>query len=100
MSLAMRLLIGVVVWVAVVIGAIQLSSVVADSVHSSAVTSAGVSGSGSGTSGSESGGASGSFDASSVKATDPVSLFRSANFARALTLARRELGAHGQLTDA
>jgi hypothetical protein len=44
--------------------------------------------------------ASGPFDASAVKAADPDSLFRATNFARALTVARSEVGAHAALTDA
>src|ERR1700685_2385083 len=86
----MRLLIALVVWIAAVAGAVAGSSVVADSIHNKPVgTTAGAG------SASESGGAP--FDASSVKSTDPRSLFRTANFSRALAAARAHLGAGAQL---
>jgi hypothetical protein len=103
----MRLLIALLAWIGAVVGAAALSSAVASSIHHNpAVASASSSGSGGVSAGSGSGGApagssSGSgaapVDPSSVKATDPVSLFRSANFARALGAARTQLGAGARL---
>ncbi len=107
----MRLLIALIVWIAAVAAAAELSSAVAGSIHSTpaaATTSSGTgsgSGSASGTgsgSGSASGTGSGSgsatgtgagpLDPSSVNAADAVSLFHTANFARALAAVRAHLG--------
>ena len=107
----MRLLIALIVWIAAVAAAAELSSAVAGSIHSTpaaATTSSGTgsgSGSASGTgsgSGSASGTGSGSgsatgtgagpLDPSSVNAADAVSLFHTVNFARALAAVRAHLG--------
>jgi hypothetical protein len=87
----LRLLIALVVWIGAAAGAAGLATVVADSIHNppGAAAASGSSGFG-GSSGS-------SFDASSVTATDPVSLFRTPNFARALAAARSKLGSGAQL---
>jgi hypothetical protein len=76
----MRLLVALVVWAAALVGAFALSSAVANGIHST-----GLAGSG------------GSFDASSVASTDPQSLFRTANLARALAIVRAHLGPDAQL---
>jgi hypothetical protein len=85
----MRLLIALVVWIGAVAGAVEVSAGVAHSIHDQV---AGVA-----ASGIVSGSNGGSFDASSVGSTDPRSLFRTSNFARALTLARMRLGAGARL---
>jgi hypothetical protein len=91
----MRLLIAMVVWIAAVAGAVELSTAVAHSIHNPAASAS------SGTSGQSGGSGGGSsaapFDASSVKPTDPRSMFRTANFERALTAARTHLGAGAKL---
>ena len=76
----MRILIALVVWAGAVVGAAGLSTVVADSIHTTGTAAA-----------------SSSFDASTVKATDSDSLFRTANLERALALARTHLGAGAQI---
>jgi hypothetical protein len=90
----MRLLIALVVWIGAAAGAAGLSTVVADSIHNPPGSSTS-SGGGSGFGGS--GGSS--FDASAVTATDPVSLFRTPNFARALAAARSNLGSGAQVEE-
>jgi hypothetical protein len=96
----MRLLIALAVWIGAVAGAVELSSAVAHSIHhppASAATSGRASANGSG-SGSGNVFSSGpTVDPSSVKATDSQSLFRTANFTRALDLIRRHLGAGAKL---
>ncbi len=108
----MRLLIALVVWIAVAIGAFGISQVVADSIHTTPA-SAGTGQStfgGAGPSPSASGSGGGSvvpnppsgsggtpIDPSKVKSTDAVSLFRAANLARALAVARTQLGAGAEL---
>jgi hypothetical protein len=101
----MRLLIAFVVWIVAIAGAAEVSTVVAQSIHanaSSATPSGGGSTGGGSTSGSGStsgGGSVGaSVDPSSVKATDPQSLFRASNFARALATARTNLGPGAKLS--
>lgn len=87
----MRLLIALIVWIAAVAAAAEVSSVVAGSIHTTpaaATTNSGTSSS----SGSGSGSGAGSVDPSSVNAADAVSLFHTANFARALTAVRAHLG--------
>jgi hypothetical protein len=104
----MRLLIALVVWIAVAVGALGISQVVADSIHKTpASAGAGPSTLGSGgesTSGSgsvvpnvPSGSGGASIDPSKVKSTDTVSLFRAPNLARALAVARTQLGAGAKL---
>jgi hypothetical protein len=75
----MRLLIALLVWAAAVAGAAALSSLVASQVHTERATA--------------------SFDAAAVTATDPRSLFRTANFARALATVRKHFGSEAQLND-
>jgi hypothetical protein len=74
-----RLLIAVVVWVAALAGAAEISSVVADHVHKEQATS--------------------SFDASSLSASDPRSLFRTANFARALAAVHKHFGSEARFNN-
>lgn len=88
----MRVVLALAVWIVAVAGALELSSAVASSIHSSPASTAG--------SGGGSSGGGSSFDASSVKATDSQSLFRTANFTRALAIARAHVGANAQLDDA
>ncbi len=89
----MRLLVALVVWAAAVAGAIALSSTVASSVGSSTSTTAtSISGAGSVTQ-TTTEAPSTPFDASSVKPTDPRSLFVAANLRRALSLVRAHAGA-------
>ena len=98
----MRVLIAMLVWACAIAGAAELSSVVASSIHTSPAGASGSSGGSSGSGGSTGSGAStGSggapFDASSVRATDSRSLFRTANLARALALVRAHYGAGAKL---
>jgi hypothetical protein len=81
----MRLLIALVIWVGAVFGAVAVSSTVAHSIHR---TSAGGSGGG------------GGVDASTVKAADTSSMFRTANLSRAINTIRGHLGGAAPLTDA
>jgi hypothetical protein len=74
-----RVLIAVVVWVAALAGAAELSTVVADHVHREQATA--------------------SFDASSLGASDARSLFRTANFARALAAVRKHFGSEARFND-
>jgi hypothetical protein len=95
-----RLLIALVVWVAAVIGAVAISTTVAGSIHDKPIGTAGV---GSGLSSgdgsiSSNGGPSGQ-DPSSIRSTDKLSLFRTANLDRALSTARRALGSGAQIDD-
>ena len=85
----MRLLISLVVWVGAVFGAAQLSSAVASDYKTSPSSVAA----------SASGPAAAPFDPSSVKAADRRSLFREANLARALSIARRHLGSGARIGD-
>jgi hypothetical protein len=73
----MRLVIALIVWAAAIAGAAGLSSVVAQHVHTEQ--------------------ASASVDASKVTATNSLSMFRTANFAKALAIAQNKLGADAQL---
>jgi hypothetical protein len=75
----MRLLIAVVVWVAALAGAAEVSTLVADHVRKERATA--------------------SFDASAITAADPRSLFHAANFARALAPVRKHFGSEAQLND-
>src|SRR5436305_1117373 len=84
----MRILIALVIWLAVVAGAAEVSSVVASSIHHKA---------GVGTASGSSGGSTA--DPSSVKATDSASLFRTKNFERVLAAARSGLGPGAKLTN-
>ncbi len=96
----MRLLIALVVWAAAVAAAVGISSVVAGSIHTTTTTTTSAESGGSGTDTGSSGGTGTvpkTFDASTVKPTDSVSLFRSSNFAHALATARSQLPAHAQV---
>jgi hypothetical protein len=99
----LRLLVAIVIWVAAIGAAAELSSAVAGSIHvnhSSSIVSAG--GSEPATGGSTPGAGvtpSPPFDASKVKATDPLSLFATHNLIKALTTARRQLGTRSKLTE-
>jgi hypothetical protein len=73
----MKVFVAVLVWVAAVAGAVGVSSVVADSIHT---TPGSGGGSGSGT------------DPTTIKATDTDSLFHTANFTKALSIAKAQLG--------
>jgi hypothetical protein len=84
----MRLLIALLVWAAAIAGAAVVSNVVADGIHNRPAGSASA-GAGSGSSG----GGSGAQDPSSIKSTDQASLFRTANFTRALASVRASVGA-------
>ncbi len=81
----MRLLIALVVWVAAAVGAVAVSSTVAGSIHKTSTSASSLS------SGSSSGGSSAP-DPSSIKSTDQASLFRTANFTRALDRVRASVG--------
>jgi len=72
----MRVLVALLVWIIAVAGAVGISNVVADSIHNPPGSTA----------------AGGSFDAGTVKATDSLSLFHTANFTKALATARSHLG--------
>jgi hypothetical protein len=79
----MRLLVAIIVWVAAIAGAAEVSAVVAHSIkHNGSSSSSGS-----------------SVDPSSVTAADPSSLFHTANLERALTAAKSSLGADAQLDD-
>jgi hypothetical protein len=88
-----RLVIALIVWLVAVAAAVEVSSVVADSIHNKSASGGSSSASGGGGSGG------GRADPSSVKATDPDSLFASPNFAKALAAARSRLGAGAEVTD-
>jgi hypothetical protein len=81
----MRLLVALVIWAGAVFGAIAVSSTVAHSIHK---TTAGGSGGG------------GGVDASTVKAADSSSMFRTANLAHAIKAIRGHLGDTAPLTGA
>jgi hypothetical protein len=86
----MRLLIALVVWAAAIAGAAAVSNVVADGIHN---PPAGSSSTGSSSIGSSSSsGGSAAPDPSSIKSTDQASLFRTANFTRALGRVRASVG--------
>jgi hypothetical protein len=96
----MRLFVALVVWAAAIAGAAALSTAVAHSIHTSPSTTSTTtlpSGSGGTTTASGPSPSNLSFDASKVKATDPKSLFRTVNFARALALIRTHYGAAAKL---
>jgi hypothetical protein len=98
----MRFLIALVVWIAAVAGAAELSDAVAHSIHNPPASATASGGGGTGGSASTSGGgntfSSGpTADPSTVKATDSQSLFRTANFTRAIALIRQHLGADAKL---
>jgi hypothetical protein len=93
----MRLLIALLAWVAAVAGAVELSTAVAHSIHNPAPTSSSGSSGSSGSTGGGGGSSAAPFDASSVKPTDPRSLFRTANLQRTFTAARTHLGARAKL---
>jgi hypothetical protein len=73
----MRIVIALIVWAAAIAGAAELSAVVARNVHTQQ--------------------AAASIDASKVTATDALSMFRTANFQKALATAQKHLGAGAQL---
>ena len=89
----MRLLIALIVWAGAVAAAVGLSGAVAGSIHTTSTTTS-AAGGGAGTDTGSGGGTAPEkpFDASNVRPTDSVSLFRTANFARALASARSQLG--------
>src|ERR1700674_5537521 len=89
----MKLLIALVVWAAALAGAAELSSTVA-----AKYKSAGTSHVSTTTSTVSTG--SPSFNPSSVKAADRLSLFKTPNLAKALTIARARLARDSQLEDA
>ncbi len=99
----MRLLIALLVWAAAVVAAVEVSSAVAGSIHPSPKTAAvgsggtGASSSSNGSSGSSDSSGAASVDPSSVKSTDSVSMFRQANFSRALGAARKQLGSNAKV---
>jgi hypothetical protein len=74
-----RLLIAVVVWAAALAGAAEVSSLVADQVRTERATA--------------------SFDASKLTATDARSMFRTANFRRALATVRKHFGSEASFSD-
>jgi hypothetical protein len=74
-----RLVIALLVWAAALAGAAGVSTLVADHVRKERATA--------------------SFDASAVTAADPHSLFRTANFARALAAVRKHFGAEAEVSD-
>ncbi len=84
----MRLLVALVVWVAAVVCAVVLGSAVESAVGPGKTTSTALPGATPSTA---------NFDASAVRPTDPQSLFRSANFPRALAAAKAHLGADAKL---
>ena len=77
----MRLIVALAVWAAAVAGAVALSSAVASSVKTEQASDA----------------SSSSFDAGAVKAADSNSLFHTANFGKALGIARQHIGSGAQL---
>src|SRR5436305_6237575 len=77
----MRWIVALAVWAAAVAGAAALSSAVASSVKTEQASDA----------------SSSSFDAGAVKAADANSLFHTANFGKALAIARGHIGAGAQL---
>ena len=92
----MRLLIALIVWIAAVAAAAELSATVAGSIHTTraaATTSSGSASSSASGSGSPTRSGASSVDPTSVNAADAVSLFHTANFARALAAVRAHLGA-------
>ncbi len=82
----MKLLIALVVWAAALAGAAELSSTVAAKYKSTGTNTASAD--------------APSFNPSSVKAADGLSLFKTTNLAKALTIARAHLGRDTQLGDA
>jgi hypothetical protein len=98
---AMRLLIALIVWTGAVAAAVGISSVVSGAVHTTSTTTTSAESGGAGTdTGSSGAGATPSeqpFDATTVKPTDSVSLFRTSNFARALASVRGQIGPHAQI---
>jgi hypothetical protein len=93
-----RLLIALVVWVAAVIGAAAISSTVAGGIHNKPAGTASLgSGVSSGGSSVTASGSSSGPDPSSIKSTDKLSLFRTANLDHALSTARRALGSGAQI---
>jgi len=73
----MRVVIALLVWAAAIAAGIGVSTVVADSIHKTAGSS--------------------TADVSSITATDSASLFRTANFTKALNTAKAQLGANAQV---
>jgi hypothetical protein len=88
----MRLLIALVVWAAAIAGAAGVSNVVADGIHSRPAGSSSTRSS-SLTAGSD------TPDPSSIKSTDQESLFRTANFSRALAHVRASVGDQAGVED-
>lgn len=94
----MRIVIALLVWVAAIAGAAELSSAVASSIHhhrtATTATAAGSAGAATTTA------AAVPFDPASVHAADRRSLLRTPNLARALATARRHLGPSVRISDA
>jgi hypothetical protein len=88
----MRLVIALVVWVAAIAAAVAVSSAVSSSIHKTSTTVGA-----NGTSVSVGGNSGSGVDPSSVKSTDAVSLFHTANLERALAKARSALGANAKI---
>lgn len=92
----MRIVVAVLVWIAALAGAAELSSAVAGSIqHNRTTTTAGAS-----SSGASATAAAAPFDPSSVRASDGRSLLRGSNLARALTTVRHHLGAAPRISTA
>ncbi|TMK41161.1 MAG: hypothetical protein E6G56_04645 [Actinobacteria bacterium] len=85
----------VVVWIAALAGAIVLSSAVAQHVRDQQRAAARAAATGNG--GSTPAAPARRFDPASVKPADPRSLFRTSNFARALGIVRRRVGARADV---
>jgi hypothetical protein len=90
----MRILIALVVWAGAVVGAVAVSNAVSSSIHNQTAT---VSTSAGGVTVTTGGGSTSGPDPSSIKSTDSASLFRTANFEKALAKARAALGANVQV---
>ncbi len=94
----MRVVVALVVWVAAAAGAVALSTVVSNSIGSQKATAATtVPGGFSSVSTTATQSVATPFDASTVRPTDPNSLFRPANFARALAIVRTHVGARSRV---
>jgi hypothetical protein len=95
----MRVLIALVAWVGAVAAAAAVSTAVASSIHTSATTTTGSTAPFSieTTTTTTAVPTAPAFDASSVKPTDPNSLFIGSNFARILAVAKLHLGARADV---
>jgi hypothetical protein len=92
-----RLLIALVIWIGAVAAAVEVSTVVADSIHNPAATATQTGGGT--TSPTSTAPATATIDPTAVKPTDSVSMFRTANLARALATIRSHLGARAKLEE-